>query len=58
MLERIVTEGVPQIMLHAQAQTVDFYRQFGFIPVGEPFVEAGLSHLEMRLRTTESMVRI
>jgi predicted GNAT family N-acyltransferase len=58
ILQRIATEGMPQVMLHAQAQTVDFYQKFGFVPIGEPFIEAGISHLEMKLRTIDPIVQI
>lgn len=39
----------PCLHLHAQSQVVDFYRRFGFEPVGEPFEEAGIPHRAMRL---------
>lgn len=34
-------------MLHAQAHLEDFYRGFGFRPVGEEFMEAGIPHVMM-----------
>ena len=44
--------GHARVMLHAQASAVDFYRRAGFEAQGEPFVEAGIQHLEMlRLAT-------
>jgi len=36
-----------QVMLHAQAGAVRFYARHGFVPQGEPFVEAGLAHQTM-----------
>jgi predicted GNAT family N-acyltransferase len=34
-------------MLHAQRSAEEFYRGLGFQPTGEPFEEAGISHIEM-----------
>ena len=36
------------IYLHAQLDAVEFYRRNGFFKVGEPFVEAGISHYLMQ----------
>lgn len=36
------------ITLHAQAHLQRFYAGFGFGPVGEPYMEDGISHQEMR----------
>lgn len=36
-----------QIMLHAQLNAVPFYQKFGFTPLGEPFMEAGIEHVLM-----------
>ena len=36
------------ITLHAQAHLQRFYAGFGFAPVGEPYVEDGIPHIEMR----------
>lgn len=35
------------IYLNAQLSAVDFYRPFGFRPVGEQFEEAGIKHQQM-----------
>ena len=40
--------GDREVRLHAQVSAVAFYQRAGFIAKGEPFVEAGISHLEMR----------
>lgn len=36
------------ITLHAQAHLERFYGGFGFEPVGEPYIEDGIPHIEMR----------
>lgn len=36
------------ITLHAQAHLERFYASFGFTPVGQPYVEDGIPHIEMR----------
>jgi predicted GNAT family N-acyltransferase len=41
--------GLPRVFLHAQCQAEGFYRRAGFTPVGEVFMEAGISHREMHL---------
>ena len=35
------------IYLHAQVQVVDFYKKYGFNPVGDQFEEAGIQHFKM-----------
>lgn len=39
--------GHRSFVLHAQAHLEGFYRELGFTPVGERFVEAGIPHLAM-----------
>ncbi len=39
--------GDREVMLHAQSSAQGFYAAQGFVPRGEPFVEAGIEHLEM-----------
>lgn len=41
--------GMESLYLHAQVQTLDFYRRLGFIADGEEFVEAGIRHRNMTL---------
>ena len=48
-LERIAAEDIDEAVLHAQVQAQDFYRRFGFEPMGNSFVEDGIEHLAMRL---------
>jgi predicted GNAT family N-acyltransferase len=39
--------GMDRLILHAQTPAEGFYRRFGFVPVGEVFMEAGLPHIAM-----------
>ena len=41
--------GVLPIFLHAQCHAENFYAQFGFVPQGEVFDEAGIEHITMVL---------
>ena len=54
LLERLVAmaraRGHALIVLHAQSYVTAFYRRAGFEPFGDPFIEAGIPHVEMRLR--------
>ncbi len=50
MLEIILlasTRGLPQLVLHAQLQALEFYRRLDFEVCGEEFLEAGIAHVEM-----------
>ena len=52
MMERVIREAARRKMrphLHAQHSAIGFYRRFGFAVVGEPFDEAGIAHVRMRL---------
>ena len=42
--------GAREVMLHAQADAVEFYRRHAFQPRGLAFQEAGIEHQEMVLR--------
>jgi YbgC/YbaW family acyl-CoA thioester hydrolase len=42
--------GAREVMLHAQADAVEFYRRHGFQPRGPSFQEAGIPHQDMVLR--------
>jgi YbgC/YbaW family acyl-CoA thioester hydrolase len=42
--------GYREVLLHAQASAVGFYRRAGFSARGEPFEEAGIGHQEMLRR--------
>lgn len=52
ILEALVAEAarrdLPEVVLHAQAQTQGFYRRHGFEPDGPLFDEAGIAHRLMR----------
>ena len=37
-----------EVHLHAQTSAQAFYAREGFVPVGEPFEEVGIAHIEMR----------
>ncbi|MEE2881385.1 MAG: GNAT family N-acetyltransferase [Chloroflexota bacterium] len=41
------SRGITQIMLHAQEYIKTFYSGHGYIEHGDPFLEAGISHIEM-----------
>ncbi|MBI3154919.1 MAG: YbgC/FadM family acyl-CoA thioesterase [Burkholderiales bacterium] len=41
--------GDRELLLHAQASAVGFYRRYGFTPVGPAFQEAGIEHQAMVL---------
>ena len=41
-------QGILDIKLNAQVQTIAFYEKLGFAPQGEEFEEAGILHVEMR----------
>jgi predicted GNAT family N-acyltransferase len=40
--------GDREVRLHAQCSAQAFYTRAGFVPVGEPFDEVGIAHIEMR----------
>ena len=42
--------GFERVVLHAQSSAEGFYRRLGFSPVGQPFEEAGIAHIEMSMR--------
>jgi predicted GNAT family N-acyltransferase/RimJ/RimL family protein N-acetyltransferase len=42
--------GHTEVVLHAQTSAEGFYSRAGYLPVGDTFVEAGISHREMRKR--------
>lgn len=39
--------GVEHITLHSQLYALEFYRKYGYEPVGTVFEEAGIPHIEM-----------
>ena len=42
------------VLLTAQTYLVTFYRSFGFEPIGEPYDDFGLTHVNMELRPPQS----
>jgi predicted GNAT family N-acyltransferase len=46
----IAEKGWREIVLHAQLQTVDFYRRLGYCEEGEVEMDAGIPHIWMRKR--------
>ena len=44
--------GLQELYLHAQVQTLDFYRRAGFVDQGETFMEAGIRHQNMQISLT------
>lgn len=52
LMERAITEsgrvfGVASIQIGAQLYLKEFYRQFGFVVFGEPYLEDGIWHISM-----------
>jgi predicted GNAT family N-acyltransferase len=47
LIDQAKRRGDREVMLHAQKSAVGFYQRLGFEGRGEPFVEAGIEHLEM-----------
>jgi len=45
-------DGSDECVLHAQRRVADFYRRQGYVVVSEPFEEAGIPHVKMRLQLT------
>jgi len=45
--------GLPQVYLHAQADSVSFYERLGFRAEGPTFDEVGIPHRRMRRGTTQ-----
>ncbi|MBA2238653.1 MAG: GNAT family N-acetyltransferase [Lysobacter sp.] len=49
LLDRARSLGWRRVSLHSQASAVLFYVRHGFLPFGDPFVEAGIDHQSMEL---------
>jgi len=48
LIERVIADhGHEAMLLHAQAYIQPLYAKYGFVPFGEPFVEAGIDHVSM-----------
>lgn len=53
MVSEIKNRGFTKVYLHAQFSAVDFYKTCGFHEIGKPFVEAGIKHVKMELRSSD-----
>ena len=47
LLTAAARRGDREVILHAQSSAQGFYAAQGFVPRGEPFMETGISHIEM-----------
>lgn len=56
IIENLIAEakrqGADILRIHAQKDAVPFYRHFRFTIIGEPFVEAGITHILMERKLT------
>lgn len=43
-------KGASQAILHAQTYVKEFYAGHGYVEAGEPFLEVGIEHVQMRKR--------
>ena len=48
LIEAAIQRGHAEVVLSAQVHAVPFYRAHGFMPKGEPYLEAGITHQAMR----------
>jgi ElaA protein len=49
LVRAALAEAPRPVVIHAQAHLARWYRQFGFVIVGDVFDEDGIDHLPMRL---------
>ncbi len=54
ILTYVQQHGFASALLYAQDQSASFYEQFGFRPQGEPFIQAGISHIAMMKNLVET----
>lgn len=47
LTDRARVRGLRRVVLNAQTHAASFYARFGFVAVGEEFIEAGIPHVEM-----------
>ena len=52
LIDKILSEmerlfGEQKITISAQYYLLDFYKKFGFQPIGEPYDDAGVKHIRM-----------
>lgn len=48
LIDVAAQNGHASVVLNAQTHAGGFYRQFGFEPIGDEFMEAGIAHQTMR----------
>jgi predicted GNAT family N-acyltransferase len=48
-IDKARQDGHDEVFVHAQSEVVRFYREAGFLPEGEEFMEADIPHIAMRL---------
>lgn len=53
ILCHLIEQEFEHVYLYAQLSAKAFYETLGFIPSGEPFIEAGIEHIRMELALTE-----
>ena len=53
LLKEAAALEIQQLTLNAQAYAVGFYARFGFAPMGNQFLEAGIPHVKMALRLAD-----
>ena len=41
------SKKINEIFMNAQHYLKDYYKKFGFMPIGKPFMEAGIKHIKM-----------
>lgn len=49
LLDEARRRSQTDLILHAQTAATGFYEKFGFVSEGEPYFEAGIEHITMRL---------
>lgn len=47
-LDFLEQQGIAEVKVHAQKQTISFYQNLGFNSLGEEFYEADIIHVEMK----------
>lgn len=50
LMDEARKQGLPEVMLNAQATALEFYARHGFAEQGPRFMEAGIEHQAMALR--------
>lgn len=51
LVDRAFQAGAKEIVLGSQLYAVDFYRKIGFVPFGEEYLDAGIKHIPMIMKT-------